>query len=99
MEKIKCYNCNYYAEPAYLKDKALAYCRYLDKRIARDNEKTRCKYHCQTDLCHRCKNFLPWVETSKGEINHACEIGTNIRRCPQFNHPERCEQYEKKYGL
>lgn len=99
MEKIKCYNCDFFAEASYLTEKGQAYCRYLDAKIPHNNEKTRCKHYALTDVCFRCKNFCPWVETSKGETNHACVIGTNIRQCPQFNHPERCEQYENKYGL
>ena len=93
MSKLKCESCDYYAE-----NKEYAYCRMQDKKIPKGNEKTRCKDFCQTDLCWRCKFFLPWVETSSGEINRACvdEEKHTIRRCSQYNHPERCPEFKMK---
>lgn len=95
MNKIKCQSCDYYTKTKYE-----AFCRMQDKKIPEDNEKTRCKHFAQTDLCWRCNHFLPWLETSTGEINHACCIVDKriIRRCNQFNHPERCPDYDDNFG-
>ena len=95
MNKIKCTSCDYYTENA-----DYAFCRMQDKKIPVNNEKARCKNFEQTDLCWRCLNFLPWVETSTGEINHACVMNEKriIRRCNQFNHPERCPDYVESFG-
>ncbi len=94
MEKIKCYSCDYYTEA-----KDYAFCRMQDKKIPFNNEKARCKNFAQKDLCFRCKFFLPWVETSKGEVNHACVNNEKrtIKVCDQFNHPERCAEFKNTW--
>ena len=95
MNKLKCSTCDYYTENA-----DYAFCRMQDKKIPIGNEKVRCKHFAQTDLCWRCMNFRPWVNTSLGEIDHACvmEWKKLIRKCKQFNHPERCPDYEESFG-
>lgn len=95
-EKIKCRNCDYYAE---MKSSGTAFCRMQDKKIPLDCEKTRCKNYKVTDLCWKCKFFLPWIETSQGETNRVCvnEEKRTIKRCNQFNHPERCPEFKYTY--
>lgn len=92
MNKIKCENCDYYQEVASWNS---GYCRMQDKKIPLHNEKTRCKHFRITDLCFRCKFFRSWVTTSQGEINRACvdEEKRTMRRCSQYNHPERCPEF------
>ena len=93
MAKIRCYDCDYYAEMT-----DAGYCRYNDKKIPLNNEKTRCKHFCQTDLRWKCALFRPWVETNKGEVNRTCvdDEKRAIRRCGQYNHPERCPDFIDK---
>ena len=46
----------------------------------------------------RCKYFLPWVETSKGEINDACVDNEKrtIKQCNHCNHPEECPEFKEE---
>lgn len=48
-KKIKCKECQYYLEfKRQMKDGSRvpsAFCRYLNKFVGIDNEKTRCKYY------------------------------------------------------
>jgi len=43
-----------------------------------------------------CKFFLPWVETSRGEICDACVNNEKrtIRQCEHTHRPEDCPDYE-----
>lgn len=34
-----------------------------------------------------CPHFLPWLQTSKGEINDVCKIGRHICACDTWNCP------------
>jgi hypothetical protein len=48
----------------------------------------------------RCRYYLPWVETSRGEIDDACVNNEKrtIKQCPFFNRPEECPEFEQTGG-
>lgn len=45
-----------------------------------------------------CKYYLPWVNTSREEINDACVNNEKrtIKRCDHWNKPEACPDYKTK---
>lgn len=46
----------------------------------------------------RCKYYLPWVETSRGEIDDACVNSEKrtIKQCCYWNAPEFCPEFKEK---
>ena len=45
-----------------------------------------------------CKYYLPWVETSRGEIDDACvnEEARTIKQCSYCTHPLDCPEFKEK---
>ena len=45
----------------------------------------------------KCKYYLPWVETSSGELNDACVNNEKrtIKSCCYWNDPEHCPEYKE----
>jgi len=46
----------------------------------------------------RCKYYLPWVETSRGEIDDACVNNERrtIKQCCYCKDPEKCPEFKEK---
>ena len=46
----------------------------------------------------RCKYYLPWVETSRGEIDDACvnNEARTIKQCHYWHDPEHCPEFKEK---
>ena len=46
----------------------------------------------------KCKYFLPWVVTSRGETNDACvnDEKRTIKQCQFWNRPVDCPEFKEK---